>query len=362
MNLYPQVQFAAVLLLALGLAGCTASEASPVDPVDLLPRVRVAEVVMESPSRASRHLVLLEPARRARLGARFGGQVERVRVQEQQRVPVGKHLVALDDDEARAAVLAAESALTQAQAQAADAERELQIARDLAEQGAGAARPQERAEAAALGARAAVQQAEAGLIQAKDRLEASILRAPFAGRVVRIDTERGEFLMPGVPVVVVADLDTLALQVPLSDREAAQHDRDGLSFEVRVRGELIPAGPDWVASEAAEGNTTFPARLTIDNAGGLLRAGETAEIVVTSHSAAADSPAVPSGAVRWSGSAPYVLRLDGDRLELQAVEVLEDVGGLVTLAGPLQPGDLVVSAGPNTLADGDPVVVVTDAG
>jgi hypothetical protein len=166
----------------------------------------------------------------------------------------------------------------------------------------------------------------------------------------------------------LAELDKLAVDVPLSDYEMVTHERHALEFELRVRGQVVSATLEWIAREAELGTNTFPARLRVDNQDKRLRAGEAVEVRVRGDKG---QPVltVPPTAVRWDGSQAYVLRAttvgsgDEAREQLERVDVTvhEDVEGAVAIAGPLTAGQRVVSSGPATLVDGDLAIAVAPA-
>ena len=200
-----------------------------------------------------------------------------------------------------------------------------------------------------------------------------MIRAPFDGTVTDLRVEVGEYAPVGGPVAVVAELSTLALEVPLSEREAVAQNRGDLEFRVEVRGDRFTHEVEWVSSRAEPQTATFTARILVDNTSRSLRAGETAVVRVKSP-AAPEVPAVPPAALRWDGATPYVLRLEraGEGESKRAVtrvevQVMGDLGRLVAVraasdSNPLALGEEVVSAGPDTLSTGDQVVVVVAEG
>lgn len=326
-----------------------------------VPHIRAAQVVERAPSGQSRHLALLEPVRRARLAPRYGGQVIEILVDEEAEVQAGELLVQLAAGDARGQVQAASGALVQARERVKDNKRELRRSERLVAEGAEAARGAEQRRSTDVELRGAKQQAQGQLAQAQDRVKAARLKAPFAGTVTQIDTEVGEYADVRSPIMVIADLSELAIEVKLSEREAALHDENQLNFTALIRGREVATKLDWIANEAEAGTSTFPARLVINNvdeASGerLFRAGESVEVFVTGKRGV-PRPAVPTTAIRWSGPNSYVLRLDDDRVMQVPVNVLDDAGELVTIDSELAPGDWVVASGPLNLRSGDQVAV-----
>ena len=322
-----------------------------------LPHVRAEAVVEVSPRPRSRHLVLLEPARRARLSPRMGGQVIDLLVDEQQPVKVGQVLIKLAAQDSKGGLMTAKASISRINEQLRDTRRELATARDLVARGVETTRAVERLETQQATLKAQLGEAKGTLVRAKDALGASSLDAPFSGTITSIDTELGEYIGPGNVAMVLSQLDPLAAEVPLSEAELAMHDRGGLRFSLLVRDQQIEPEIEWIASEADAGTSTFTARLRVPNGAGTYRAGESAQVQVHGPERAAVM-AVPMTAVRWSAKSPYVLRLRDDEVERVDVTVLDDDEALVVIAGPVMVGDRVVAAGPVSLMSGDQVVVV----
>ncbi|MEM9458853.1 MAG: efflux RND transporter periplasmic adaptor subunit [Myxococcota bacterium] len=348
-----------VLALPSLVSGCDKPESTRLDEQPL-PHVRVEPVVEVSPRPKSRHLVLLEPARRARLSPRMGGQVIDLLVDEQQRVEVGDVLVKLAAQDSRGGLITAKASISRIKEQLRDNERELNTARSLVSRGVETTRAVERLETQAATLKAQMREAKGTLVRAKDAVGATTLDAPFSGTVTSVDTELGEYIGPGSVAMVLAQLDPLAAEVPLSESELAMHGQSGgggLGFALVIRGQRVEPTLEWIANEADPGTSTFTARLQIPNADRTLRAGESAEVEVFGPQRD-PVKAVPMTAVRWSARVSYVLRVQDDVVERVEITVLDDSGDRVTIDGPLEVGDRLVSAGPVSLIPGDPVVVV----
>lgn len=350
----------------LGLAACDDGAAEGVEIRDA--RVRIAEVRELVPEQNSRHLVLLDPWRRAQLSPRYGGQVAELLVDDQDTVQAGDLLVRLIDADARGSLMSAQASKTSASKRLDDLERQLADARELYASGAGTRREVERLETEIATTKASVRQAAGQILQSKDRKSANAILAPFSGVVTNVGVELGEYAAPGSPMLTLSELDKLAIDVPLSETEVAIHDRGQLSFEVTIRDAAVPAEVEWVAREADAGTNTFTARLRVTNDSGKLRAGESVSVSVRG-TVGKPVLAVPPTAVRWEGKQAYLLRASTEgageeareRLERVDITVHEDVGEGVAIEGPVKIGDRVVSSGPATLVDGDAAIAVPHA-
>jgi RND family efflux transporter MFP subunit len=250
--------------------------------------------------------------------------------------------------------MAARGNLASAKEQLDDAQREVEQVRSLQSKGAESGRSLERAISQLETRRAQMQQAKGSVLQCEDRLAATKLTAPFSGVVTQLDAELGEYVNPGARVLVLADVSSLALEVPVSEAEIASRGAGGLTFAATVRGAELATEVEWFAREADEGSTTFPVRLRVANPNAELRPGESVEVVVRAGKAAARR-VVPTSAVRWANGRAYVLVIEAETIRSVDVSVGEDVAGGVAVEGPIEVGQVVVAGGPANLIAGDRV-------
>lgn len=323
-----------------------------------LPHVRVSPVQLVMPRPRSRHLVPLVPSKEARLAPRSGGEVVSVRIDEEQRVEPGTLLIQLAADDPKGGLISARASIRRIEENLRDNERELKRVQKLTGQGVESARSLEQLETERAVLQAQLAQSRGSLVQARDRVGATSLVAPFAGVVVTLETEVGEYLAPGATALTLAQLDPIAVEVPLTQAEAQQYDEHGLRFQVIARGQPVLPELEWLSSMADPTTSTFTARLIMANPDQRLRAGELVSVAVLS-SSSAKVKAVPALAIRWAASTSYVLRVKNDVVERVDVSVFDDSDELVVIEGDIDPGDLIVSAGPTALLTGDKVHVVT---
>jgi HlyD family secretion protein len=184
----------------------------------------------------------VQACRRAKLAPPSGGQIVSLPVREGDRVTEGQVLLELwsqngvaetrvAQEQAHGATMHAQEACLNAEV----AEREAERARKLHREGLLPDDQLDRAislgkslRAACNAAGADVQQSEAGLQVARANLTRTVLRAPFAGVVAKLNGELGEFTMPsppGIPTPPVIDLiDDRCLYVtaPIDEVDVAQ--------------------------------------------------------------------------------------------------------------------------------------------
>ena len=365
-------------LLALAWAGCggtpspvsaaeeklRAEAAAPSDAV-AVPAVKAVTADIEAAIEIAGSLA---PQSRVGVTAKLPGTLERVNVQLGDRVAAGAVIGILDRREidaqveaAEAAVGVARAALEAAEAGALNATQELERARNLFDKGA---LPKQRLDAAETGQRAAraqrdlakasLAQAEASLRRAGEVQRDTILTSPIAGLIVERNQDAGSLVGRGeAPIVVVADTRVLKLEAGVSEFEAGRL-RIGLPAGVAVAarpGQTFQGRVAALAPQVDARNRHFRVEVRVDNPGDALLAGmyATARVVVARAAAAL---VVPKDAVSTREGRRTVLRIDGETVRPnEVVEGIADDQRVQILSG-LRPGDLVVADGRRELAAG----------
>ncbi len=208
-----------------------------------------------------------------------------------------------------------------------------------------------------LQARAAADQARAAVRLAQQQLENTWIRSPIDGVVIQRSVDPGEWVGPGVPVLVVADLGRVRATLEVSEREIHRV-RRGQPVEVTV--DALPGrifrGVVTQWSEAASPRTrTFTVEVELQNPGFVLRPnmfGRGTLVVAEVREAVL----VPVDAVISGGEGTFVWVVEAGRARRRAVRVGLQEGGRVQVFG-LRPGEQVVVLGQDRLHDGSPVVV-----
>ena len=133
------------------------------------------------------------------------------------------------------------------------------------------------------------------------------LRAPFGGTVVERTAVLGAAASVGEPLVEIADLDRMWVELSVPE-DAAPAIRVGMDVEVRVRSsvaEPISGAVTWVGPVVDERTRLVRARAVVDNPEGLLRQGMFAD-VTAKVAALPDAVRVPTSAVHQVSERPFV--------------------------------------------------------
>jgi RND family efflux transporter MFP subunit len=166
----------------------------------------------------------------------------------------GEVLLRLDDEPYRAALAQAEADLASARAALELAGQQLARTRELIDQGFQSRQALDERTAARDQAAAALARAEAVARQRRVDLERTVVRAPFAGKVLSARIDRGESVQPGKELARVFDDGPLEIAVSLTDREMA------LIADLWGRGARVDA-PATVKVQHGEGVYEWPARV-----------------------------------------------------------------------------------------------------
>jgi RND family efflux transporter MFP subunit len=314
--------------------------------------------------------------RKAVVSAKIQGRLAELRVEEGSRVREGEIIARLESADYEASVQRAHAAVQRAQADLAEARRQLRLADGLAKDQVLAQDQRDAAASRVSIAEAALAQAEADAAFAEATFQNTQIRAPFTGVVVKKMAEVGESVAPIPPgvnistssgaIVALADLDTLEVEADVAESNVA---KIGSGQPAEVSVEAIPdsnfrAVLRQVIPTADRTKATVQVKVTILEKNKDLKPEMSAKVTFVEPEKAgaaprADAPAVtvPAGAVatRDGVSVVFVVR-DGKAQVRRVVTGAERQGQVVVREG-LSGGETVVARPPETLKDGDAVRV-----
>ena len=239
------------------------------------------------------------------------------------------------------------------------AEREAQRAEALSKAGAIAERQRDQARNALIAAQSMAADARARLANAQKQLEKTVIKAPFTGVVSARTVNAGDFVSPGTAAFTIINPSTMRLEASVS-AEALSAVRLGAPVEFMVNGY---GNRRFVGRISSINPVADPATrqvrviATIPNQGGTLVSGLFAEGRVASE--AHTSPVVPAGAVDERGVRPSVMRLKGGKVEKAEVTVgIRDMTTeTVEITSGLTPGDTVLLGAARGISAGTKVKV-----
>ena len=209
------------------------------------------------------------------------GIVDTVHVTKGQSVKVGDLLCTLDQGTRAAAVAQAKAALEQANAGLVQAQLAYDTNAELRAKGLAAPNTAQSLDAQLSGAKAAVTSAQAAVDNAEAELDRTEITAKVAGVVQDPVAVAGSMLGQGQPCATIVQLNPMVFlgQVPESRIGLA---RTGLEAKITtVTGQTVDGKVTFISSVADNATRSFPVEIEFSNDNGAIRDGITAEAIVT---------------------------------------------------------------------------------
>jgi RND family efflux transporter MFP subunit len=318
----------------------------------------------------------VRPVRQVALIAQVGGKIvfKSSRLESGAVFREGDVLARIEDTDYANAALVAEAEVTRAELELVLAREESDVARDewqrLARRTGGIAEP----ETTSLGslvfkepqvrlAAAQLEGARARLSDARLRLDRTVIRAPFTGRVASESIAVGQVVGTGQSLAVVYATDELEVAVPLASEDAALlpaiWSADAPTSAATVRAEFGGRAYDWGGYVHRVEGTVDSATRTVSVVVRVPTASESAEtppLMVGTFTSVDMTTArldhyfeLPIEALR-SGETVWVV--ESGRLRIRPVTVFQERDDVAVVTDGLNDGDLVIVSGLGVVADG----------
>lgn len=213
-------------------------------------------------------------------------------------------------------------------------------------------------------ARAAADQAEAKLKQAKIDLAYTDIRAPIAGRTGSLGAKAGNLVAPGdsVPLVVINQMRPILVQYTIPQQmlpELRRYQKQGgiHTFVTHEDGSgALGEGELVFVDNAVNSDTgTVLLKARLSNQDEQLWPGQYVG-VRTQFAIQNDAIVVPQSAVQTGQDGNFVYVVEQDKAAIRAVQVDRQVGDLAVIASGLKAGETVVTRAPRNLRPGLKVV------
>jgi len=338
----------------------------------LAPEIEAATVRILTPGEASQVLTATGytyARERASVGAKIIGRVERLLVDEGDRVERGDTIAVLDSDDLVAEFQQRRAALLEARANLADAQRqEARFARLLAENAI--AQAEYDAEATRLEVtEAQVAVAQANLANARARLQYAVITAPIPGVIIERRIEVGEMVAPGGfttqqatgAIVRIANPESLEVEADINESYIS---RLSLGQPAVIRVDAVP-GREYrgrlrqIVPTADRQRAVVEVKVTIDDRDDRILPDMSCNVTFLEEDAGEESaptgqPMVvaPKASVLQDADGSHVFVVVDDRVRRTAVELGADVGDDVEIRSGLSGGERVAVTGVAGLEDG----------
>ena len=307
----------------------------------------------------------LQPHWEATVRAEVPGPVIRTYVERGERVRKGALLARLDDRAIRDVYLSARSAERTAESAASQSRRDLERTESLVSAGALAAQAAEQQRVALQSAESALADARARLANAEKQLRATEVRAPDAGIVSDRAVQAGDVVQPGTALFTVVDPSRMKLEAAVPAQQLSEV-RIGAPVEFTVTGytdRVFTGRVDRVSPVADPTTGQVEITVALPNTAGELVGGLFAEGRVASRTHT--GIVVPESAVDVRGLRPAVRVLRQGEVERVEVELglRDDATDRVEVTSGLTVGDTLLLGAAQGIAPGTAVRVraVADA-
>jgi RND family efflux transporter MFP subunit len=352
------VPFLCTCIACVYLSGCKDENTNS-------PIVRPARVVVVAPHQlgvVATGAGLIQSRCQSPVGFEVGGRLVARYVDVGAPVTKGQKLAKLSDIDYQNRVTAAEADLAAAKAAVAQAAPQEWRYRTLLKQGWTTRALYENALRALQSAEAQVQSAEANLRIVQNQLGYTELLAPDDGIVTATKADPGQVVDAGQAIVEIArNAEREAVFAVASEHIA--HAKVGMPVEVSLQGrpEIAVTGSIREISPEADSTTgTYKVKVTLPSPPpGEMRLG--AVVVGHAEIQGQEVTSLPPTALLQSGDEPQVwVVADDGKVQRRTVELLKFDANSVVIKRGLAPGEKVVTAGINSLAEGESVKPETE--
>ncbi len=346
-----------LLLLALAFGACAKSASASGPKERPAPQVVVAKVVARDVPVEVQAPVDLRALEQADVGSKVLGYVDAIFVDRGDRVKKGQIIALVRPSDLPDQLAAARSSIGQLKAQAALARTNYDRANKLAPSGVVSQQELQGASAAFASAESAEASAQAQIAGLAIRLGETKITSPLTGYVSARRLDPGALVGPpgGGAIVTVVRIDRLRVFVTLNETDAtgilvgmqARVDLDALPGR-SFAGKVVRVAPSFDPL-----TRTLDAEVQLGNESGELRPGMYGRGFIRRETHP-NTPVVDVNAVQISSGKKYVFVLHDTSVERREIATGADVedGSLLEVRSGLRPGEEVVIAGADALADG----------
>ena len=322
----------------------------------------------------------LKAAQETKLGTKVPGRIEKINVDEGDKVDKGDALIVLEQTDFELAVRESEAAEKNAKASVSVAKVSLEKAnRDferfakLHKQSVVSEQSYEDIDTAKRVAEEKLKLARAGLAQAaarsdsaRQRLSDSVIRAPFAGVVVGKMANEGEFVAAGGPPLVwLMDLSTVKVDVGVPEEQSG---KAGVGQDVRVSVDAFPGmtftGKVITVNPRVDaGSRSFNVQVEIENSDTdyFLNSGMFARIALIT-GLKPDAIIVPDEALVTVKGKRLLYVVENAHAKQREIKTGASDNGNVEILSGVKPDELVIVEGNWALSDGQEVTIVRPGG
>lgn len=191
-------------------------------------------------------------------------------------------------------------------------------------------------------ASAGIRAAQAAVAAATREIEKLTVTAPFAGLLETDTAEIGSFLQPGALCATVIQLNPIKLVGFVPETEVSRIATGALAGGRLATGQDITGKVTFISRSADPVTRTFRVEILVDNTGGTIRDGQTADIAIASDGLPAHLLPLSSLTLNDDGDLGVRSVGEGDIVEFLPVTVVRDTVDGVWVSGLPDTVDVIV--------------------
>lgn len=278
-----------LLALTLGLFGCTVN--STENKIESKKKVPVTNLVIMDTIIFKEYIADIQAIKNVEIRSRLTGFLEKIYVDEGVSVQAGQVLFKLNDEEYKADYAKADAALKIAISEAKKVELEKERTKSLVEKNIVSSTEQELINIQHKAALSKIEEAKAVKKQMQTKLSQTLVRAPFSGKINRLELKEGSLLEEGSLLTNLSDLNEVNVYFDISEAEYLDLAKESINGKEVFKKEVklfLANGVEYpshgeariVESEFDRGTGSISLRANFPNPQGLLKHGSSGKIAV----------------------------------------------------------------------------------
>jgi membrane fusion protein (multidrug efflux system) len=300
----------------------------------------------------------LEPVWHSDISPKVDGRIESLYTDEAQKVSAGQIIAKLENIDFSAQVSQAEGTLYSVSADLAQAKSDLARNKMLVEQGALSQQQYDASVAKVASLEGQMRASQGNLGYQQSRLGFTDVVTPHAGTVLTRYLQPGDYAKAGTPIFTIADTSVMLAKATVGEGQITQVK---LGDPAQVLVEALSDQPftgkiTKIVPAASVPARTFTLEVSIDNSQDTLLSGLTAKVMAKGKERT-NALVVPESALVLFEDQQTVFVLANDQVVQRKLRLGYIGNGWAEVLSGLNPGDLIVVKGQNTIRDGSKVQV-----
>ena len=335
----------ALLTVSSLLISCGNEGESKTEPEKKLQAVKTTEIITQEFNETYNVVGTVKPFQTAKISSEEGGLITYMPFDKGSRVGRGQTLVRLKKDTDFASF---EQAETQYELAKSNFERIEKLYNESVS-----------TEQDYTNAKFQLELAEKSLNLIETRLSKSYVTSPISGIVDEKYMSRGEVSGPGTPILNIVDVSKVKISAGIPERylsEIKKGSQVKITFDV-YPGEEFTGTVNYISPTLSVQNRTFEIEMILPNKGGRLKPEMSANIRIEK-SVIVDAIVLPQDLVIDFGSEKFVYVFENGVARKRSVMIGGRNNNNVQILSGLNKGDILISEGFQSVADGDKVEII----